>query len=485
VSDEADRRVLLVTGATGYVGGRLARLLVDRGERVRALARRPEEAVARLPRRAEVVGGDVLEPDTLGRALDGVDVAFYLVHSMGSTGDFAEQDRRAAENFARAAKAARVRRIVYLGGIGDGESLSPHLRSRVEVGRILRTSGVPAMELRASIVLGSGSLSFEMIRALVERLPVLVTPRWVSRRAQPIGIEDVLDYLAAAADIALDGSEIVEIGGPDRATYLDIMREYARQRGLHRGFLRVPVLTPRLSSLWLALVTPLYARVGRKLLDSIRHDTVVTSGAAAARFPGIRPRGCREAIAPALANEDRAYAETRWSDALSSAGPHKTHEAANAGQRIIDSRTIDVGVDPGRAFEPIRRIGGDRGWYYAGLLWRIRGGLDRLAGGPGLRRGRRSPEDLAPGDTVDFWRVEAFEHDRLLRLRAEMRLPGRAWLQFEVEPTETGSQIRQTAIFDPVGLGGVLYWYGLYPLHSIIFGGMLERIGRRASKPVS
>lgn len=476
----AGSRVLMVTGATGYVGGRLTRVLVDRGERVRTLARRPEEARERLPRGTDVVGGDVLEPETLGPALAGVDVAFYLIHSMRSSGDFAEEDRRAAENFARAAEAAGVRRIVYLGGLGDEESLSPHLRSRVEVGRILRTSGVPAIEFRASIVLGSGSLSFEMIRALVERLPVLVTPKWVARRAQPIGIEDVLDYLAAAVDVDVDASEIVEIGGPASATYLDIMREYARQRGLRRFFLRVPVLTPRLSSLWLALVTPLYARVGRKLIDSIRHDTVVTSDLAAKRFPGIGPRGFRQAIARALANEDRAFAETRWSDALSSTGARRTHAAADAGPRIVDSRTITVDADPARAFEPIRRIGGDRGWYYAGFLWRVRGGLDRLAGGPGLRRGRRSPDDVVPGDTLDFWRVEAFERDRLLRLRAEMRLPGRAWLQFEVEPTANGSRIRQTAIFDPVGLGGLLYWYGLYPLHTIIFGGMLERIGRRA-----
>jgi uncharacterized protein YbjT (DUF2867 family) len=474
-------RLLLVTGASGYVGGRLVGRLTAQGERVRCLARRPAELMARLPAAVEVVAGDVLDADTLPAALDGVDTAFYLVHSMGSTGDFQEQDLRAAANFARAAKAAGVRRIIYLGGLGGRVELSPHLASRQEVGRVLRQSGVTAVELRASIILGSGSLSFEMIRSLVERLPVLVAPRWVARQAQPIAVDDVLAYLIAAIDVPVMESTIVEIGGPDRVAYLDLMSEYARQRGLRRRFVRVPVLTPHLSSLWLALVTPLYARVGRKLIDSIRHDTVVEDDSAHRLFPSIRPLGMSAAITRAMTNEDRDYAETRWSDAVSSDAASRS-AGASYGSRLIDSRSVTVPLSPQRAFEPIRRIGGDAGWYYGDALWRIRGGLDRLVGGPGLRRGRRSRDELVPGEALDFWRVDAVEPDRLLRLRAEMRLPGRAWLQFEVRPDAGGSIITQTAIFDPVGVAGLLYWYSLYPVHSLVFSGMLRRVAQAASR---
>lgn len=475
-------RLLLVTGATGYVGGRLVRTLTERGERVRCMVRRPGDVTARVPQGTEVLKGDVLDAESLKPALAGVDTAFYLVHSMGSTGDFREEDQRAAENFARAAEAAGVRRIIYLGGLGERTSLSPHLASRQEVGGVLRGSGVQTVEFRASIIIGSGSLSFEMIRALVERLPVLVAPRWVDRQAQPIVIDDVLSYLVAAVDVPLGGSTIIEIGGSDRVTYLDMMREYARQRGLGRSFVRVPLLTPYLSSLWLALVTPLYARVGRKLIDSIRYDTVVKSAIALQLFPDIRPIGIRQAISRAIRNEDREYAETRWSDALSSAGDGAVRPAPKFGRRLIDVRSATVAVAPAHAFEPIRSIGGDQGWYFATWLWSLRGGIDRLAGGPGLRRGRRSAQHLTPGDALDFWRVEAFEADRLLRLRAEMRLPGRAWLQFEVRPTEGGSSITQTAIFDPVGVAGLLYWYALYPAHAVIFAGMLRRIAGRSAR---
>jgi hypothetical protein len=322
-----------------------------------------------------------------------------------------------------------------------------------------------------------------MIRALVEKLPVLITPRWVDRLAQPIAIEDVLAYLVAAADVPLAGSLVVDIGGPERVTYRDLMRDYAGQRGLRRWFIRVPVLTPHLSSLWLGLVTPLYARVGRKLIDSIRYDTVVESPLANTFFPNVRPLGVRQAIARAIAHEDRDWAETRWSDALSSGGDTGAAGEARFGPRRVDSRSLTVPVPPAAAFAPIRRIGGERGWYYGNWLWLIRGGLDRLAGGPGLRRGRRSPEELAPGDALDFWRVEAYEPDHLLRLRAEMRLPGRAWLQFEVQPAAAGgSTITQTAIFDPVGLFGILYWYSLLPAHAFVFGGMLGRIAAESVK---
>jgi uncharacterized protein YbjT (DUF2867 family) len=474
-------RLILLVGATGYIGGRLLRALEDGGVRLRCLARRPEFLRGRVGESTEVVQGDVLDRESLKGALVGVDTAYYLVHSMGSGRDFASKDRSAAENFARAARAAGVRRIIYLGGLGSGPDLSPHLASRQEVGRILRESGVPTIEFRASIIIGSGSLSFEMIRSLVDRLPVMITPRWVRIRAQPIAIEDVIAYLVDALDVESEGSTIVEIGGADRITYQGIMLEYARQRGLKRLMIPVPVLTPRLSSLWLGLVTPIYARIGRALIDGITHETVVTSDLAAQLF-GVRPQGIREAIERALGNEDQEIAATRWSDALSSRGDQPAWGGVRFGSRMVDSRSVRVASPPSLAFRPISRIGGKTGWYYANWLWRLRGFLDLLVGGAGPRRGRRDPTSLLPGDTVDFWRVEAFEPNRLLRLFAEMKLPGRAWLQFEVERDGDGSVVRQSSIFDPMGLLGLLYWYGLYPLHSLVFAGMLRGIAEAATR---
>jgi uncharacterized protein YbjT (DUF2867 family) len=471
------RGLVLVAGATGYVGGRLVPELERCGHRVRCLARRPEYLRERVGMGTEVVPGDVLDPASLIAAMQAVDTAYYLVHSMGETGAFEEIDRSGASNFAAAAREAGVRRIIYLGGLGDGAvRLSPHLRSRHEVGEVLRASGVQVIEFRASVVIGSGSLSFEMVRALVERLPVMITPRWVSVLAQPIAIGDLLRYLLAALDLAIDGSPIFEIGGADRVSYGDIMREYARQRGLARLTIPVPVLTPWLSSLWLGLVTPLYARVGRKLIDSIRHPTVVRDPAAARAFD-IRPRGLGEAIASALRNEDAEIAATRWSDALSAAGSTGGRDAPFT-RRFVDSRVTHVPVSPATAFAPIVRIGGKTGWYYADRLWELRGFLDLLVGGVGMRRGRRHPVELRVGDTVDCWRTETFEPDRRVRFAAEMRLPGRAWLEFEVTPDDGGSTIRQTAVFDPSGLAGRAYWYLIYPLHQLVFAGMLRALAQ-------
>jgi uncharacterized protein YbjT (DUF2867 family) len=471
---------ILLTGATGYVGGRLLRLLERGGERVRCLARTPE-ALTRLGANTEVAKGDVLDLQSIRAAMRGVDTAYYLVHSMGSSGSFEREDRIAAQNFATVAREAGVRRIVYLGGLGSGADLSSHLASRQEVGRILRDSGVPTIELRASIVIGSGSLSFEMIRALVERLPVMVTPRWVRTKAQPIAIDDVLDYLVAALEVEVGNGRVFEIGGADQVSYEDLMREYAAQAGLRRLIVPVPLLTTRLSSLWLGLVTPIYARVGQKLIESLPHETVVRDPAALEAFT-IRPLGHRDAIARALAEEEQELATTRWSDAVSSAGlGADRYGGARFGRRFVDSRSVHVPVSPAEAFAPIQQIGGETGWYFADGLWHLRGFVDLLAGGVGLRRGRRDPTELTPGATVDFWRVEAVEPDRLLRLRAEMKLPGRAWLQFEVDRDESGSTIQQTAIFDPVGLAGAAYWYGLFPVHSWIFGGMVRAISQAAS----
>ena len=474
-----NKPLILLTGATGYVGGRLLSRLLDSGFSVRCAVRNPESLAHINHQNAEIVRADLLEFESLESVLKGVNVAYYLVHSLGSTNDFEEKERLCAENFARAAKYAGLGRTIYLGGLGSGNELSPHLRTRQGVGKILRDSGTPTIEFRASIIIGSGSLSFEMIRALVDRLPVMITPRWVAKKAQPIAIEDVLAYLVAAINLELDGSQVFEIGGPDAASYLEIMHEYGRRRGVHRIMIPVPFLTPHLSSLWLGLVTPLYARIGRKLVDSIQHDTLVEDQAALAKF-SVRPRGLAEAIDRALVNEDNEFAETRWSDALSAAGESRSWGGTKFGSRLVDSRTLKVSCDPARAFSPVRTIGGSNGWYYANWAWTLRGFVDLLIGGVGVRRGRTCQDKLHVGDVLDFWRVEAVEPNKLLRLRAEMKLPGRAWLQFEVNDNGAGSTIRQTALFDPLGVFGLLYWYCLYPMHALIFAGMIKQIGERA-----
>lgn len=476
--------LVLLTGATGYVGGRLLKKLEALGVATRCLARRPEHLRARIGPSGQIVAGDVMDGDALAAACGGVHTAYYLVHSMGSAGSFEDQDRLGAQNFAQAAREAGVHRIVYLGGLGDKqEALSPHLRSRHEVGDILRASGVPVIEFRASIILGSGSLSFELIRSLVERLPVMIMPRWVRVPAQPIAINDVLSYLIVALDLPLSGSRTYEIGGADQVTYADLMKEYARQRGLKRWLIPVPVLTPYLSSLWLGLVTPVFARIGRKLIESIRHPTIVRDPAALTDFT-IQPVGVQQAIADALRNEDQELAQTRWSDALSSSGTAKSWFGVQFGPRLVDSRMVTVEASAAEAFAPVQRIGGKKGWYCANWLWRLRGTLDLLVGGVGLRRGRRDPEILRVGDTVDCWRVEALEPNHLLRLAAEMKVPGRAWLEFEVTESEGKSTIRQTAIFDPVGLLGRAYWYVVYPHHQYVFAGMLRGIAHEVGKPV-
>jgi uncharacterized protein YbjT (DUF2867 family) len=313
---------------------------------------------------------------------------------------FEEEDRRAACAFGSAAHRAGVKKIIYLGGLGSGEGLSTHLRSRQEVGRILRESGVPTIEFRASIILGSGSFSFEMIRALVERLPILITPRWVKTPTQPIAIEDVIVYLLQAIKLEVNESRTFEIGGSDRVSYQDLMREYARQRGLKRLMIPVPVLSPRLSSLWLGLVTPVFARIGRELVDGLRNETIVRDDSALQAF-SIRPRGFRESLERALAKEDREFAATRWSDALSSITPEKKWGQVQFQRRFVDSRSMRVLSPPEAAFSPVELLGGSTGWYYANWLWSFRGLLDLVIGGAGMRRGRRDPKHVFPGDTID------------------------------------------------------------------------------------
>ena len=477
--DKRKDRLVLVTGASGYVGGRLVPALEERGARVRCLARNPQYLTSRFCSDTEIVAGDVLDRDSLKVALEGVDTAYYLVHSMGSRANFEEQDRIGAQNFARVALQQGVRRVVYLGGLVGDRELSSHLASRREVGAILTSEGPATLEFRASIVIGSGSLSFELVRSLVNKLPIMITPSWVRTPTQPIAIADVIAYLIRGLDMEEEGSAVFEIGGPQQVSYGGLMREYARQIGVRRLMIPVPFLSPRLSSLWLGLVTPLYARVGKKLIDSLRNETVVRDDGACARFP-VRPLGVRQAMARALEEEDREMAQTRWSDAVSSSGEEPFWGGRRFGSRLVDRQQAFANVEPDRAFAPVQRIGGDQGWYFATYLWYLRGFVDLLMGGVGMRRGRRHPVDVRAGDPLDFWRVEAFEESRLLRLQAEMKVPGRAWLQFEVQPVEGGSQITQTAIFDPLGLGGLLYWYGLYPIHCLIFKRMLKGIVKQA-----
>lgn len=468
---------ILLTGATGYVGGRLLPRLEKDGYPLRCLARDLDSLQKRVGENTQVISADVLDAETLKGAFDDIHTCFYLIHSMGQAGGFEKLDKQAAQNFSQAARQAGVKRIIYLGGLGDDdESLSSHLHSRQEVGKIFRESGVQTLELRASIVIGSGSLSFEMIRALTEKLPIMITPSWVKAKAQPIGIQDLLRYLVESITLDLEQSRVVEIGGCDQVSYGDLMAEYAKIRGLRRLMIPVPVLSPKISSLWLGLVTPLFARVGRKLIDSIRHSTVIQDKSALQLFD-IRPLGVQEMIKDALRNEDKEFAETRWSDSLSSSGlKQKPYGGIRMTSRLVDSREVEVDADLQTSFVPIANIGGKTGWYAHNWLWKIRGAIDLLMGGVGMRRMRPPGRGLRVGDSLDFWRVEAYEPPHRLRLRAEMKVPGSAWLEFELTPTEEGTKIRQTAEFYPKGLWGLIYWYGIYPVHGMVFYGMLNGI---------
>jgi len=472
---------ILMTGATGYVGGRLLPRLEQAGYALRCLVRNPGPLKGRISASTELVAGDVLDPDSLKGKFNGIHTCFYLIHSMGTAVGFEALDRQAAYNFSHAAKTAGVQRIIYLGGLGDeDEELSSHLRSRHDVGRILRESGIITIELRASIVIGSGSLSFEMIRALTEKLPVMITPQWVKIKAQPIGIQDLLQYLLDSVDLEIQRSEVIEIGGSEQVSYMELMKNYADIRGLKRFMIPVPVLTPWLSSLWLGLVTPLFATIGRKLVDSIRHATVIKDERGL-RYFNIVPKGVDEMIRQALRREDRQYAETLWSDALSSADLSPKYGGVRLTSRLLDSREVHVRASKEDAFRPIDNIGGNNGWYAFNWLWQVRGFIDALLGGVGMGRRRPAGRSLREGDSLDFWRVETYDPPHRLRLRAEMKVPGQAWLEFELAETEDGCTIRQTAEFYPRGLNGLLYWYGIYPLHGLVFKGMLSGIAQRVT----
>jgi len=467
-------------GASGYVGGRLVPRLAAGGNELVLLSRKPAQLAERFPA-ARIVGADLLRPRSLPAALEGVDLAYYLAHAMGGDeATFAERDLLAAESFASAAAVAGVGRIVYLGGLGvDGPELSTHLASRHDVGAELARHGVPVTEFRAAIVIGSGSASFEILRHLTERLPLMITPRWVGTRCQPIGIRDVLDYLVGATEHP-EITGVVEIGGPDILSYGEMMLGYARLRGLRRLMLPVPVLTPRLSSYWVNLVTPVPAGIARPLIEGLRNEVIVRDPEPARAF-GLSPMPYLDAVRLAIERTDTHAVESTWFDAIGSAEPEAASSMTSQEGMIIDRRTVTVPAPPETVFAEVQSLGGEAGWPYANALWRLRGLADRVVGGVGMRLGRRDPERVRVGDALDFWRVEAVRPPELLRLRAEMKVPGRAWLQFEVTPHGHGSRLTQTAFFEPKGLPGLAYWYGLYPAHAVIFRGMVRALRARAA----
>ncbi|MGH3775014.1 MAG: SDR family oxidoreductase [Pseudonocardiaceae bacterium] len=474
----------VVFGATGYIGGRLVPALLAAGHQVRAVARTPGK-LTEVPwrDRVEVVAADVTDPGSIRDAVAGQDVAYYLVHSLNQR-DFVEVDRRAAHVLADAARAAGVTRLVYLGGITpDAEHLSDHLASRAEVGQILLDSGVPTVALQAAVILGSGSASFEMLRYLTERLPAMITPRWVHNRIQPIAVRDVLHYLTHAATLPSQVNRSFDIGGPDVLTYLEMMRRYAVVAGLlRRVVVPVPVLTPWLSAQWVNLVTPVPRTIAIPLIESLVHEVVCHDHDIAGYIPD--PDGglthYEHAVELALRHIRNAEVPTRWSDASwhgAPSDPLSTDPDWSGGSLYQDIREHRSTADPRTLWDVIEAIGGEHGWYSFPLAWSVRGWIDRLAGGVGLRRGRRDPRRLHVGEALDWWRVEHLDRPRLLRLRAEMRLPGRAWLELEVIPDgDGGARYRQRALFEPHGLGGHLYWRTIAPFHDVIFGGMARNI---------
>lgn len=469
---------VLVTGATGYIGGRLVPVLLDAGHEVRCMTRDPKRLELDPWRAAvEVVAGDALQRDTLDAALRGCDAAYYLIHSMYGRYRFSELDRSAARNFAEAAEHTALQRIIYLGGLGsDQDRLSEHLRSRHEVGRILASGTVPVAELRAAAIIGSGSLSFEMIRHLSELLPVMMRPSWMGTRCQPIAIRNVLQILVAVLEQPFVG--VAQIGGPEILTYLDMIQTYADVAGLHRRLVvPLPLYNAWVSALMVGLVTPLPVRVVKPLIESLRNDVVAEDP----RTFGVELLTYREAVGLALKRTNDLAVPTRWSDAVTHPESPMPGDPKWSGSVMeADRRDVACRAAPSDLYWAVSRIGGDVGYYVMNWAWRARGVIDRLAGGVGLRRGRWHPEELHQGESLDFWRVAAIETDHRLLLRAEMKLPGTAWLEWTIEPTPGGSRLVQIAHFAPRGVLGRLYWWVLLPLHAPLFGAMARRIARAA-----
>jgi uncharacterized protein YbjT (DUF2867 family) len=477
-------KTCLVTGATGYIGGRLVPELLAAGHHVRVMSRSPEKLRDHpWAGRVEVVRADAGDPAQVAAACVGADVVYYLVHALGGGPSFEETDRQTARVMAGTAREAGVGRLVYLGALEpEGEELSPHLRSRTEVAEILLGSGVPTVVLRAAVVLGSGSASFEMLRYLTERLPVMVTPRWVHSRIQPIAIRDVLRYLVGCAALPPEVHRCFDIGGPDVMNYAEMMQRYATVAGLpRRRILPVPLFSPSLSSHWVGLITPVPAGIARPLVESLRNTVVCREHDIAEHVPdppgGLL--GFDEAVRLAVQRVQDSAVTTRWTSASVAGAPSDplpTDPDWAGGSLYVDERTRATTAAPDALWQVVEGIGGENGWYSFPLAWRVRGALDRLVGGVGLRRGRRDPRRLYVGDALDFWRVEELQEGRLLRLRAEMRLPGLAWLEFHVEHDGDHTVLRQRATFAPHGLAGHLYWWAIAVFHGVVFGGMLRGV---------
>jgi len=470
---------ILVAGASGYVGSRLVPRLTEKGFEVRCLARNPEKLAGRSWKDVEFVKGDVLMPDTLLPALHGIDAAYYLIHAMGNAGDFSEKDAISARNFAEAAAKAGIQRIIYLGGLGDhGDNLSEHLKSRQEVGKILGESGVPVTELRASVIIGSGSASFEIIRDLVKKLPLMITPRWVNSLCQPIAIRDVLNYFIGVLEEPRAAGEVYDIGGREVLPYADMMRQVAEVMGTRLRIFNVPVLTPRLSAYWLNLVTSVPMSIAFPLVEGLRNDTICRDNRIRELLP-IPLTPFKEAVARALNIEKQYGVESRWTEASTY---QAAEGAANRYRLLKDVQVIHTGIAPEKVFRSLQKIGGNTGWYYANWAWKLRGAFDRMIGGVGMRRGRRHPVDLRVGDTLDFWRVVEFQPGKYLKLRAEMKIPGIAWLEFTVGSEGEKTFLNQTASFKPAGWFGVAYWYAMMPFHFFIFRNMARKIVDGAEK---
>lgn len=467
---------ILILGASGYVGGHLAPRLAAAGYLVRAAARRIDALRARNWEDIECVRADALDPPSLAEALSGVEVAYYLVHSMASGRDFCELDRRAAANFRDAAAAAGVRRIVYLGGLQPANGASPHLASRLETGDVLRSGPTPMTELRAGIVVGPGSAAFEVIRDLVYHLPVMLAPRWVRSRSQPIALDDLMDYLVGLLALEDDGrSHTFDAVGPETLSYADLLRQFGDVVGRRVRIVPLPVISPRLSSYWLDLVTAVPARIARPLIDGLKHDLVSEAPDDLRNLIPIQRRSYADAVRQALAEEQSAALTIRWTEG-GFRYRRRRHDVSWFDKSVRVSATTDRSAE--EVWRDITSIGGDSGWYYATWLWKLRGAIDRVLGGVGMRRGRRHPVELRVDDPLDFWRVAAVEPGRSLTLVAEMKLPGSAVLELSVAASGEGSVASLQAHFHPAGSWGLIYWYALWPIHMIMFRRLAEAIAR-------